>query len=61
MGRPKGSRNRKPYTPMPSSLLSTPERIELLATIIIERIMDDYAGNRNLLRKLKGKNYAGRT
>ncbi len=52
MGRIKGSKNRNSTKRPQTSALSTSERIQLLANLMIERILEDQKSGNALLRKI---------
>jgi hypothetical protein len=60
MARTKGAKN-KESTKLPSTMtLSTEERIEFLATILVDRIMDAQTNGSLLRVKLRDKSHANR-
>lgn len=52
MGRVKGSKNKNLGVRIPTSSLTTQERILLLANLIIDRIREDQRNGLELLRKI---------
>ncbi len=52
MGRIKGARNKNTIKRPQTSALSTTERIQLLANLVIERILEDQKNGNVLLRKI---------
>lgn len=53
MGRTKGSLNRQPATLSPYSLLKPEARVNLLANLIVDKILQDQNNQQKLLRKIK--------
>lgn len=60
MGRRKGSINQKPQRVPETVLLTTEQRIEFLANLIVDRIAQDQAAGRKLLKRIE-RTYAART
>jgi hypothetical protein len=54
MARPKGSKNKKSTQPYTNDM-STSERIELLANIIIDTIIEDQINGSPLLKNIKAE------
>lgn len=52
MGRLKGSLNKKTHSRPSTSSLSSHERIQFLANLIVDRILEDQKNDRVLLKKL---------
>lgn len=53
MGRLKGSKNKSPSTTLIASTLSPSERIQFLANLIIDRMIEDQNTGKLLLNKIK--------
>ncbi len=53
MGRVKGSHNKNSTIRPSTSTLTSAERIQLLANLIIDRILEDQRNGKPLLKKLK--------
>ena len=49
MSRPKGSTNKNPPAVPDTVIFSTEERLELIANLIVERILEDQATGQTLL------------
>ena len=58
MSRPKGVKNLVAVVLPDICTLSPEERIEFLANLMIDRILDDQATGKKLFRKVKGLGYA---
>lgn len=58
MARPKGTKNKVSVTLPEVCNLSSSERIELLANLMIDRILDDQSHGQKLYRNLKRQGYA---
>ncbi len=56
MARRKGSINKNPPAAPDTIQLSTEERLEFLANLIVERILEDKAKGQPLLKKIGGSN-----
>lgn len=54
MARTVGSKNKKPTIVPHTVALSTEEKIMFLATLIVERINEDLAEGRHLLKRIEG-------
>lgn len=52
MARPKGSKNKNSSALPDYALLTTEQRVEVLANLIVDKIYDDLRGNRAVLKKL---------
>jgi hypothetical protein len=52
MARPKGSRNKNSSALPDYALLTTEQRVEVLANLIVDKIYEDLRGDRALLKKL---------
>lgn len=52
MGRRKGSKNKKPTIDPLHTAMTAEERLEFLASLIIERIEEDQSSGRKLLKKI---------
>lgn len=52
MARPKGSKNKNSSALPDYALLTTEERIQVLANLIVDRIYEDMRGKRSLLKKI---------
>jgi hypothetical protein len=57
MSRPKGSLNKKTKSSPPTLEMSIETRIEFLANIIIERILEDQKNGGALARQLEAEGY----
>lgn len=53
MGRTKGSKNKKPSIDPLHTVMTNEERIEFLASLIVERIEEDQVNGRKLLEKIE--------
>jgi hypothetical protein len=60
MSRPIGSKNKNARLFSPSSYMTSEERIEFLANIIVDRIMEDQSSGQKLLKDIEGT-HAART
>jgi hypothetical protein len=54
MGRTKGSINKDPSTVPATVFLSTEERIEFLANLIVDRIIEDQTNDDELFKTIRG-------
>lgn len=54
MSRPKGSRNKVIAGTPPTLSLSVEERIQIIANLIVDRIIDDQQQGETLLKQLEG-------
>ena len=54
MGRTKGSTNRERPVPWPMNL-STKDRLELLASIVVDKIIEDQKNGGPLLKKIEAE------
>lgn len=61
MSRPLGSPNQQAIAVPDTINLSTQERIEFLAALIVERIIEDRANGHTLLKTIGGGNVSGTT
>lgn len=52
MGRRKGSKNKKPTIDPLHTAMTSEERLEFLASLIIERIEEDQSSGHTLLKKI---------
>ena len=52
MGRRKGSKNKKPTIDPLHTAMTTEERLEFLASLIVERIEEDQTNGRRLLENI---------
>jgi len=59
MSRPIGSKNKDAKLLTPSSYLTPQERLEFLANIIVDRIMEDRSGGQKLLKRIGDNRDAG--
>ena len=57
MGRHKGALNKNPVAKSPYSRLEPTERANLLANLIVDRIMEDQKNNQKLLKKITRLGY----
>ena len=55
MGRAKGSKNKKPTIDPLHTAMTTEERLEFIARLIVERIEEDYTDGRKLLGRIGGQ------
>jgi hypothetical protein len=55
MSRPKASKNKQQPVPWPMNL-KTPERIDLIANLIVEAIVKDTQADGPLLKKIEAEN-----
>lgn len=55
MGRTKGSKNKKPTIDPLHTAMTTEERLEFIARLIVERIEEDYTDGRKLLGRIGGQ------
>ena len=55
MGRTKGSKNKKPVVDPLHTVMTIEERLEFLASLIIERIEEDQVSGRKLLEKIEAQ------
>jgi hypothetical protein len=58
MSRPKGSKNKIRQVPVETFSYTTEQRIDLIAGLIVERIIEDRRNGRRLLAILGGQNAA---
>jgi len=58
MARPKGSKNKNSSALPDYALLTTEQRVEVLANLIVDKIYEDLCGSRTLLKKLTAANNA---
>lgn len=56
MSRPKGSKNKIQQVPVEEFSYSTEQRIDLIAELIVQRIIDDQRNGRHLLTIAGGTN-----
>lgn len=56
MSRPKGSKNKIQQVPVEEFSYSTEQRIDLIAELIVQRIIDDRRNGRHLLAIARGTN-----
>jgi len=54
MGRRKGSKNKKPTVDPLHTIMTSEERLEFIASLIVDRIENDQEGGRKLLEKIRG-------
>ena len=52
MGRTKGSKNKKPTIDPLHTVMTTEERLDFLARLIVERIEEDQTSGRKLLERI---------
>ena len=52
MGRRKGSKNKKPTIDPLHTVMTTEERLDFLARLIVERIEEDQTSSRKLLERI---------
>lgn len=52
MARPKGSRNKNSSALPDYAMLSTEERVDVLANLIVDKIYDDLRGDKSILKQL---------
>ena len=52
MGRRKGSKNKKPTIDPLHTVMTTEERLDFLARLIVERIKEDQTSGRKLLERI---------
>ena len=55
MGRAKGSKNKKPTIDPLHTAMTTEERLEFIARLIVERIEEDHTDGRKLLGRIGGQ------
>ena len=55
MGRRKGSKNKKPTIDPLHTVMTTEERLEFIARLIVERIEKDQVDGRTLLEQIRGQ------
>jgi hypothetical protein len=58
MPRPIGSKNKNSSALPEYSMLSSQQRIELLANLIVDRILEDQASKQKLFNRIMEKDYA---
>lgn len=54
MARPKGSKNKNSSALPQYTALSTDERLEVLANLIVDKILEDQTSGRKLLSEIEG-------
>ena len=59
MGRRKGSKNKKPTIDPLHTVMTSEERLEFIASLIVDRIEEDQEGGRRLLEKIGGQDEKG--
>lgn len=59
MGRTKGAKNKKPTIDPLHTVMTTEERLEFLASLIVERIEEDQTSGRKLLEKIGAQDEQG--
>ncbi|HSX05408.1 MAG TPA: hypothetical protein VLF69_03000 [Candidatus Saccharimonadales bacterium] len=59
MSRPKGSKNKIQAAPVETFGYTTEQRIELFASLIVEKIIEDQRNGQHLLELLRGNNDTG--
>lgn len=55
MGRRKGSKNKNPTIDPLHTVMTTEERLEFIARLIVERIEKDQVDGRTLLERIRGQ------
>lgn len=56
MGRRKGSKNKKPTIDLLHTAMTNEERLDFIASLIVECIENDQASGQTLLNKIGGQN-----
>lgn len=59
MGRRKGSKNKKPTIDPLHTVMTSEERLEFIASLIVDRIEEDQESGRKLLEKIGGQDEKG--